>query len=189
MIRASYKDKSLVLDILTRSFDDNKSVNYIVKQDGRRVQRIKKLMEYAFDTCYLYGDIFLSDNKEGCALVLLPDKKKITFQSILLDVQLAISCIGLFNIKKALDRETKIKKRYPKEPIYHIWFIGVHPKAQNTGIGGALLREVINEGRVRQRPVYLETSTLKNLPLYQKFGFEIYDQLDLGYTLFFLRKQ
>ncbi len=30
MIRADYKDKALVVDILSRSFDDNKSVNYII---------------------------------------------------------------------------------------------------------------------------------------------------------------
>ena len=40
MIRADYKDKQRVVNILAHSFDDNKSVNYIIKQDGKRVQRL-----------------------------------------------------------------------------------------------------------------------------------------------------
>lgn len=48
MIPADYKDKELVVDILTKSFADNKSVNYIIKQDGKRIERIKNLMRYSF---------------------------------------------------------------------------------------------------------------------------------------------
>lgn len=33
MRKATYNEKSLIIDILTRSFDKNQSVNYIVKQD------------------------------------------------------------------------------------------------------------------------------------------------------------
>ena|ERR1035437_9531458 len=82
MIRAEYNDKNRVVDILTTSFDDNKSVNYIIKHDKKRVKRIKKLMEYSFDMCYFFGDVFLTDDKKGCALILLPDKKKTNLKSI-----------------------------------------------------------------------------------------------------------
>lgn len=51
MLRADYNDKDRVVDILVSSFDDNKSVNYIIKQDTKRTQRIKRLMEYSFDIC------------------------------------------------------------------------------------------------------------------------------------------
>jgi len=36
-------------------------------------------------------------------------------------------------------------------------------------------------------PVYLETSTLKNMPWYKRMGFEVYDEVELSYTLFFLK--
>lgn len=189
MVRAELKDKHLIADILAKSFDDNKSVNYIVKQDGKREQRLKSLMEYSFDVCYLFGDVFLTEDKKGCALIVLPDKKKTTLKSILLDLKLIFSCIGLSNVKKAMERESKIKTLQPKEPMYYLWFIGVDPIEQNKGIGSALLAEVIKEGVSKQRTICLETSTLKNLPWYEKFGFKIYNELDLGYKLFFLKKE
>lgn len=188
MIKASYSDKSFVLDILTKSFDTNKSVNYIVKQDKKRVQRVRALMDYSFEICYLFGEVFLSDNKRACALILYPDKKKTTLKSILLDIKLILSCVGLSNVKKALTRESKIKKIQPKEPMYYIWFIGVDPVYQNSGIGTELLNEVIEDSSRKKRPIYLETSTTKNLPWYKKFGFDIYNELDLSYKLFFLKR-
>lgn len=63
MIRANYKDKELIVNILAHSFDQNKSVNYIVKQDNKRAQRMKKLMEYSFDVCHLFGDVYMTDDK------------------------------------------------------------------------------------------------------------------------------
>lgn len=188
MKKANYYDKKLVIDILTKSFDSNLSVNYIVKQDKKRIKRISALMDYSFEVCYMFGDVFLSDNKKACALVLYPDKKSTTFKSVLLDLKLVFSCIGIENIKKALTRESKIKLLQPKTSMYYLWFIGVHPQYQNQGIGNKLLENIINDSYKKQRPVYLETSALKNLPWYKKFGFQIYNELDLTYKLFFLKK-
>jgi hypothetical protein len=189
MIKATYQDKDRVVDILAESFDDNQSVNYIVKQDKKRNQRIRKLMAYSFDICYLYGEVFLTDDKSGCALILFPDKKKNNLKSIFLDIKLVVSCIGISNIKKAMVRESKIKELQPKKLMYYLWFIGVDQDQQNKGIGSALIKEVIEDAHSRQRPVYLETSTLKNIPWYEKFGFKIYNELNLGYTLFFMKKK
>jgi hypothetical protein len=58
MIKAAYSDRSNIVEILANSFDDNKSVNYIIAQDKKRKQRMKRLMEYSFDVCYLSGKVF-----------------------------------------------------------------------------------------------------------------------------------
>lgn len=189
MIKAEYSDKSLVIDILTKSFDTNQSVNYITKQDAKRIQRVSALMDYSFEVCYLFGDVFMSDDKKACALVTYPDKKKTTLKSIFLDVKLILSVVGLKNIKKTLERESLINKIQPKEPKYYLWFIGVDNTYQNEGIGSVLMNEIIEDSDRKKRPIYLETSTLKNLPWYKKFGFEIYNELDLSYKLFFLKRE
>jgi len=189
MIKATIEDKRLIVNILASSFDDNTSVNYIIKQGYNRKERLRRLMEYSFDVCYSFGEVFLSVDKKACALVVYPDKKKTTLKSILLDAKLIISCIGLKNIKKTLARESKIKKIQPKEMMCYLWFIGVDPEYQNEGIGSNLLKEIIEDSKQKNRPIYLETSTLKNLPWYKKFGFYIYHELDLSYKLFFLKRE
>ncbi|MGB4398634.1 MAG: N-acetyltransferase, partial [Daejeonella sp.] len=83
MKKAAYGDKVLVKNILSKSFDKNQSVNYIAQQDELREKRIAALMDYSFEICYNYGDVYLSEDNKACALVLYPDRKKTTFKSIL----------------------------------------------------------------------------------------------------------
>ena len=87
-----------------------------------------------------------------------------------------------------MKRESEIKKLHPKELMYYLWFIGVDPMEQHQGIGSALMQDVIGESIKMKRSIYLETSTLKNLPWYEKFGFTIYNELDLDYKLYFMKK-
>ncbi len=189
MNKAELTEKDLVVSILVNSFDDNKSVNYIIRQDSKRNERIRKLMEYSYEVCSLFGDVFLTDDKKGCALLIFPDKKRTTLKSILMDAKFAFSCLGISNVNKAMKREAKIKQVHPNGLLYYLWFIGVDSNNQNIGIGSQLLQDVISEGQKQNRTICLETSTLKNVPWYEKFGFSIYHEFDFGYKLYCLKRE
>lgn len=188
MRKANNEDKPLVIDILTQSFESNQSVNYVVQQDGKRINRIRALMDYSFEVCKLFGDVFISDDKKACALIMYPDKKKSSLKAIMLDIKLIIQCVGVGNVKKTLKREALIKKIQLKELMTYLWFIGVKPEDQNKGFGSSMLQSIIDYSNQNNRPIYLETSTVRNLPLYKRFGFEIYSEQDLSYRLFFLKR-
>ena len=188
MKRATNSDKAKIIEILTRSFDDNKSVNYVVKQDQNRVERIRNLMDYSFNVCNEFGEVWMSDDQQACALILFPDKKRSSFRTLLWDLKLALSVIGIDRVSAVLKREAMIKSNHPKEPIAYLWFIGVNPQLQGKGVGSAFIKEVIQECERKKRPIYLETSMEKNLPFYKKFGFEIFQSLQLSYTLYQLRR-
>jgi ribosomal protein S18 acetylase RimI-like enzyme len=188
MRKANLADKSIVLDILTISFDDNKSVNYVVRQDHNRVDRIRRLMDYSFNVCNEFGEVWISDDEQAWALILFPDKKRSSFRALLWNLKLALSVIGIGSISAVLKREALIKSNHPKEPIAYLWFIRVKPQLQRKGLGSAFIKEVICECERKKRPVYLETSMEKNLAFYKKFGFEIFQSLQLTYTLYQLRR-
>ncbi|MBB5637241.1 ribosomal protein S18 acetylase RimI-like enzyme [Pedobacter cryoconitis] len=188
MIEATLKDKSLVIDILSNSFDSNKSVNYIIKQDSQRVNRIKALMSYSFDSCFMFGKVYLSDNRKACALILFPDQKKFSLRAIWLDLSLVFKAIGINRAGKAMSRESQIKSNYPKQSFYYLWFLGVLDSEQHKGTGTSLLEELILDSQKQNREIYLETSTTKNIPWYSKFNFKIYKEIDFGYKLYMLKR-
>ena len=188
MRQAKFEEKNLIIDILTQSFESNQSVNYIIPQDEKRIKRIRALMDYSFEVCNLFGDVFISDDNNACALIVYPDKKKASQKSLVLDLKLITQCVGFKNIKKTLSREALIQKVQPKETMTYLWFIGVNPVEQNKGIGSKLLQEIIQESTQNIRPIYLETSTVKNLPWYSKYGFKVYSEQDLSYLLYFLKR-
>jgi N-acetylglutamate synthase-like GNAT family acetyltransferase len=189
MIRAAYSDKKRVTDILVQAFDTNKSVNHIVQAGSNRAKSMQALMSYSFDVCYEWGDVFLSDDKSGCALLLFPEKKKTSLHSVARDARLVLNCFGILHAGKVLRRETAIKKLQPKELMYYLWFIGVHPAAQHKGTGSQLLQDVILQSERLSRPLVLETSVTGNVEWYKHFGFKVYQELDLGYQLYFMRRE
>jgi len=188
MRKAQAQDKEQVVRTLALCFDSNKSVNYIIPQDHRRQERITRLMEYSFDYCQLFGDVYLSPGSHACALIVYPHKVKTSLQSILLDLRLIIKCIGLSNVRKVLRREAIIKKLHPKGPFCYLWFIGTAPDVQRKGIGTALLKAFLDLCDQQNLPVYLETSVERNLPWYKKWGFAVYEERDLGYRLYCMRR-
>ena len=189
MKTATINEKQIVVNLLTWSFSDNQSVNYIIREDENKNTRIRALMDYSYEVCKEFGEVWLSDDAKACALVLYPQRKRTTIKSIWLDLKLIFQAIGLENIQKAFGRESKIKKQQPKINMMYLWFIGVDPEHQHLGIGSSLLKEVLEKAGNENLPTYLETSTLINLPWYEKYGFEIYNRLELGYTLFFLKHE
>ncbi|NML22939.1 GNAT family N-acetyltransferase [Pseudoflavitalea sp. G-6-1-2] len=190
MLKAGKQHKAAVVDILTGSFLNNRSVNYVVKQDAKKNERIRDLMAYSFDVCFASGEVFMSDCGRGCALVLYPDKKRTTLRSIGWDLNLAFNVLGISRTAKVMRREGLVKKHHPSaERIFYLWFIGVHTGNQHQGVGKKLLHELMEYSRTQNRPVYLETSTPVNVPWYEQFGFEVYAEEELSYRLFFLRKE
>jgi ribosomal protein S18 acetylase RimI-like enzyme len=145
-------------------------------------------VEYSFDVCNAFGEVWMSEDLQACALILFADKKRTSLRTILWDLKLAFSVIGLNRVSAVLKRETLLKSHHPKNPFAYLWFIGVNPSNQNRGIGSAFIHEVEQEYERKDCPIYLETSTEKNIPFYQKFGFEIFQSLNLNYTLYQLRK-
>ena len=86
MRKAIASDKSAVIEILSKSFSDNKSVNYVVKPDRKREVRMRGLMEYSFDMCHAFGQVWMSDDNQACALILFPEKKQTSLRTIWWDI-------------------------------------------------------------------------------------------------------
>lgn len=185
MRKATQNDKEKVVCILLKAFKKNKSVNYIA---GKEEEKIRYLMEYSFENCIDMGEVFISEDGNACAMIQFQDKKKFSWKSTYLDIQLILKTIGVGNIPKALSRESFIKKHYPKDPFTYLWFVGVNPEKQKNGFGTKILNHVLDYSKTLDRPVYLETSTESNLPWYQKHGLEIYTVSEkFGFPFYFLK--
>jgi GNAT superfamily N-acetyltransferase len=65
------------------------------------------------------------------------------------------------------------EKHHPEEPHYYLEYIGVEPALQGRGLGSTILEHLTNRADQAQVGCYLETATRINLPLYQRFGFNV----------------
>ena len=61
---------------------------------------------------------------------------------------------------------------HPEEPHWYLPLIGVDPIEQGRGCGSALLRVGLSRCDADRLPAYLESTNPKNIPLYERYGFE-----------------
>ena len=61
---------------------------------------------------------------------------------------------------------------HPGEPHWYLPLIGVDPIHQGKGLGTALMRHVLSRCDREKKLAYLESSNAKNIPLYEREGFE-----------------
>jgi ribosomal protein S18 acetylase RimI-like enzyme len=73
----------------------------------------------------------------------------------------------------------EVGKLHPKTPHYYLEYLGVEPALQGQGLGSHLLAELTRRADAAGVGCYLETATARNLPLYQRFGFEIATQKEI----------
>ncbi len=174
---------SIVREILVESFQNNKSIKDVVKQDTKRDKRLKLLIDYSSFMGENFGKVYLNENKTACAIIINSERRRNTLKSMFWNVKLAFSVIGLNNAIRVLKRASIISKFYPSTPYVYLWFIGVKTTEQNKGYGSELLKEIIKDSG--SKPIYLETSTERNFSFYVKFGFKKITNFErlVGYKL------
>ena len=188
---ATYTNKNLVAEILVSAFlplKEKNAINLVVKQDEKRAERTKKLMEFLFERAYSFGKIYISNNNKACILLLFPHKEKITLKMLLLKAQLAFKCIGVTRVFKVLKRQGNVKKYYPKGNYIVPLIMGVTEESKGNGTAARLMIEVKNHYKNNKLPVIVDAASKKNVILYQKFGFKVFkEDNSLVFPIYFLR--
>lgn len=186
MIRAEKSDIPKLIAILAESFEDNKSANFAVKNK----KSLSGLFDYAIAKGLLFGDVWMNNDKTACAILLDPKKKKAGLKSTWLDLKLLLKVIGFTRRKKVRRKERITEQTLPQDVDYiHLWFLGVAPKMQGNGKGTLFLRELIDHYKLSKEAICLETSTLVNIPFYEKQGFYRYATKYFGFEFFFYIKK
>ncbi|MFL0137695.1 GNAT family N-acetyltransferase [Tenacibaculum maritimum] len=194
MIKAEYKDKDLITDILTDSFKENKSIINVTRKGKNQLKRIRKLMTFFFINSLYNGDVFISDNKKACLLMLVKngDKKRTIKQSLILlywKINLFFNILGVKNVKNVIQREKAINSKPDSSKHLHLYYVGVYKEFQGNSTGTNLINEAINYYN-GFNSIYLETSDKRNLSLYKRLGFTItkaHKKLEI--TLYILKKK
>jgi len=69
---------------------------------------------------------------------------------------------------------------HPSEPHWYLPLIGVDPAYQGKGYGSALMEHALIPCDREKRAAYLESTNAKNIPLYERYGFELVAKLEVG---------
>jgi ribosomal protein S18 acetylase RimI-like enzyme len=79
--------------------------------------------------------------------------------------------------RNGLALEGFLKKKKPREPHHYLFAIAARPGAQGKGLGSQLMKEGLKRADADHMPAYLESSKPENVPFYEKYGFEVVEQV------------
>ena len=141
-----------------------------------------------------HNHIYINKEQTGAAMWLPPGvSTKPTFHwRLLLDSWNLLRTGGPKSLKRGIMIEEMMYADHPKEPHYYLRAIGASSGNQGRGIGSALLEDGLFVCDQRTMPVYLESSNVKNNPLYERYGFRVIDEVTLpdnGPTIWCMKRE
>jgi ribosomal protein S18 acetylase RimI-like enzyme len=74
------------------------------------------------------------------------------------------------------------RDRIASQPYWYLNVIVVSPEYQGKGFASKLIKPVIEEAIKKKQMVYLETQNKNNIKLYEKYGFQVIEELVIPNT-------
>ena len=179
--RASRGDHAIVGAALAAAFTDDPVWHWLIPVDvPRRDERMQTFFT-SMARSYLRRDKYVHAVGDGAggALWSAPGSWALPMSEILRESVPATRAFGR-NLPRALRSQLFIESKHPKDPKHwYLGYLGVAPTHQGNGIGGAMLRTVLDEADQAGTPAYLESSNERNLSLYERHGFKVVEAVKL----------
>ncbi|MBF0526907.1 MAG: GNAT family N-acetyltransferase [Deltaproteobacteria bacterium] len=190
--KATMADAELVAQILGEAFRGDPVMTYLSPNWPEFTTRLYYSMVRRF--FLKYHQVYVTADGSGAALWLPPG---VTFKSYPLrgtldTLWLFFSKVGYQGYRRLQALGRYFTAHHPAEPHFYLNAIGIRPNQAGRGIGSALLQEVLTRCDREGIPAYLENTKSKNLPLYERFGFQVTTQgrlPDGGPPIWFMLRQ
>ena len=171
-------ERRSVLEVLGRAFNDDPVATFLFSKDRTRVQKWARFSGIAIDSMGEAAQILTTDTVEGAAVWQRPSEAEIGGLSRFRNTMRFLALAG-FGVGRAKRLGDMVSAHRPSEPHYYLAALGTDPHHQGRGIGSALIQPVLDRCDKERIPAYLESSKERNLPFYQRHGFEVVEALEI----------
>jgi len=185
MRTATLADVDLIKSILLASFKNDPHLTWLL-QESKNKFKLNVLIDYVVHQTLRKGEIYLTDDNNGVALWDCERNEKMSFHYIWRNLAFLIR-IGVRSVVRIVKSEAHVHNNFRKYSRYcHLYMVGVWPEAQRKGLASALMNPMIQRMKEKSIPVFLETANLRNVEIYKKKGFKIFETLTVGDRNLFL---
>jgi|WetSurMetagenome_2_1015567.scaffolds.fasta_scaffold60839_4 HD superfamily phosphodiesterase len=159
------------------AFMDDPSTLYSIPDEGKRAN-LHYAFEYYIRTSIARGaEVYLtSANCEGVAIWFYSEARSpYGLLSRIGNPLLPLRCGWRFILGSMYEYRLtdRIKKLYAPRPYEYLALLAVNPVNQKKGYASALLNPMLKKADEQRLPCYLETQNMKNVKMYNYFGFEV----------------
>ena len=162
---------------LARAFHDDPLMIYAVPDPAERTRLLPEMYARMIRFGTLAGEVYVTAGPlEGVAL-WLPPNTKWTRENIeasgMHETPNLIGNDAYQRYREVVGREWNARERDMTTPCWYLFLLGVEPSRQRRGLGGELMRPVLERADAERVACYLETENQRNVAFYLKHGFEV----------------
>ena len=171
--------------IQARAFFDDPLFAFVFPDEGERRTGLPWLMRMGVTYGWMFG---LVDTTAGPMLghaVWLPPGETHVADGRLADAGFVdperhMSPGALARFGAFLEQVSPVHDRLVPEPHWYLMILGVDPPHQGQRVGSALIQSMLVRADAEEARCYLETSKERNVPFYQKHGFEVGGEIEIA---------
>ncbi|GAB42074.1 putative acetyltransferase [Gordonia terrae NBRC 100016] len=165
-------DVELAAALLAQAFADDPVTVWMQPDTSRHLVMFRTLLKYSHGPKATL-DLAMRDGQPVGAAAWDPPGHKVSATAQV------VSMVGFFRamgsrMSRGMKLEEEFGKRRPKEPHWYLGQIGA--PVHGVGVGTSLLGHRLDQ---IDGPAYLECSNVRNVPLYERFGFTVTEEFEL----------
>ena len=169
-------DRRAVIDVITLAFSTDPMARWSFPDPATYLAVMPELIRAFGGSGFAHGSVHLVKGGFAAAMWLPPRVQPDSDRLAALTKQHAPP--------EQIDDMTRVFEQMSGyHPVYRCWYlplIGVDPIQQGRGHGGALRRYALERCDRDGLPAYLESSNPRNVPLYERYGFEPMGSIQAG---------
>lgn len=167
--KAEASEQEAVLNTLMLAFSTDPCVRFMFPKPDAFFAGFRRFAGAMGGAALEHGSAWLADDGAAAALWLPP--------GVTSDRDAMLAVLGELVEPEKLPTlgevgET-IAQYHPEAPHWYLSMIGVDPAHQGRGYGSAILKETVRRCDEDGVIAYLESSSPRNVPLYERYGFEV----------------
>jgi ribosomal protein S18 acetylase RimI-like enzyme len=184
LYRLTPRDALRAGEAMADAFVDDPVWRRLFEGESGLERKYQAFFEVPIRHCLKYGQVLAtSENLEGIAACVPGEYADITFRRILRSGALGSAMrMGMTAGRRMADLRVLPADRAENtggRPHAYLLLLGVRTRYRGRGLGGSLLRTLIEDCDGQGLPIYLDTETEDNVRFYEHFGFRLIKRITL----------
>jgi ribosomal protein S18 acetylase RimI-like enzyme len=174
-------DVDALVGVLSRAFSTDPPMSWAFRDESTRTERLATMFGAAMPSLFLpAGHVWTTSEVAGAAVWQPPGQWRTPDDKVGELLEQYDGKIQPDELDRFLTFLGMIEDKHPDDPEH--WYLEVlaaDVDRQGQGIGSACMQPILERADAEQMPAYLESSNIKNVPLYERNGFKVVDVVDL----------
>lgn len=169
-------DEQHAIDVIVLAFSADLSVRRMFPEPTEYLRNFPRFVKAFGGKAFLHGTAYHTDGFGGAALWLPPDVHP-DEEPLAVLIEETVAEPVRTDLVAVMEQ---MARHHPREPHWYLPLIGVDPHQQGKGLGSALMRQALFRCDREKTLAYLESTSVKNVPLYERAGFELIGTIQVG---------